>query len=253
MSRIKPFLIILLFSLVCDVPRGMPQVPSPDLPHTENSAFNVRVISTSVVENNEGSFTHEVESIATSGGSSKRIRWIDHANDILSVRLYKSLLIVVGHVADVHSFSIVDLTDGKLKNFIVCRQPSVSPTGRFLSYLDFYPLHAGTQSPGDEVVLYDLEKPQNLQAVQYKERRPDWVWESSSQGVIVYPKVFEGQLCRTPAKISTRWNGRITTPLTWLPDQDALTFSVQNQGKKTNVVVQITARGAVSKTTEVQQ
>jgi hypothetical protein len=136
----------------------------------------------------EGLYTHEVIVSDPRQRTVDRIRWSDHASSFNRGVVYKDMLVLVGTVGGIgDALSILDTASGKHVLFALCRMPALSPSGRYIAYLQFVPRHIeGTLD--DIVLVLDLE---NLHTI--VPSSVGWVVDSTNVGTAIYPAGFIGK------------------------------------------------------------
>lgn len=101
---------------------------------------------------------------------------------VSSARLFSSnRLVVVGQVnGDVSQALIIDSDKGEVIDKFFCYSPSISPDGRYVAFVKFYPAH-GVDNVEDRYSLYDAKLPPDRNRPSEYPRHPGVV------GKIVYP------------------------------------------------------------------
>lgn len=74
-----------------------------------------------------------------------------------SVSVARDKLIIFGEITGIaNAAAIMNLESGTQQDFLICYEPQLSSTGRYLAYKQFYPPHGSEEENSDVVVLYDL-------------------------------------------------------------------------------------------------
>jgi hypothetical protein len=77
---------------------------------------------------------------------------------VIAIRRYSDRLIVIASVSDLVSrVLIIDLGQGQITDSFEGFNPTVSPNGRFIAFIKFYPPHF-VRGADDHYMLYDVEK-----------------------------------------------------------------------------------------------
>ncbi|WP_201495686.1 hypothetical protein [Rubrivivax sp. A210] len=127
-------------------------------------------VSTQPLDRSEGLYAHEAMLVRA---DAQRLNWTDRLSEIRTTILYGAKLLALGTI------------HGSADAFVLGREPLVSPSGRFVSFMQFVPRQAQAEAPSDIVLIYDLQRASNeVGGVADDE---GWVSRASNQGVIVYP------------------------------------------------------------------
>jgi hypothetical protein len=113
---------------------------------------------------------------------------MDRLSEIRQTLMYESNLLALGSIhGSAEGFSVVATGEAQknASRFVLCRDPVVSPSGRFVSFLPFVPRHAQSDSMSELVLIYDLQRSINDMDVVAADE--GWVSRASNQGVVVYP------------------------------------------------------------------
>jgi len=95
--------------------------------------------------------------VMESAGSRKTVTLPVEFNQFTSARLYRpDRLVISGMVnGDVWEVVIVDPEKGSVVDHFVCYSPAISPDGRYVAFVKFFPAH-GVDSVEDHEMLYDV-------------------------------------------------------------------------------------------------
>lgn len=188
----------------------------------------------SVVDEREGLYRHDVV-VRGDQDQPADIAWQDHASELRSFQVYKSYLLAIGAVGtSSESVSVINLTDKQLSDFFLCREPIVSPSGRYISYLQFVPRHTisfNGRIP-DITLVFDVDASTNDISGIGKDE--GWVSLAANKGMIVYPQDFLGK--RVFPVPTEKVGGDITVKARgWAADTRRL-FVVMQQGTELRAV-----------------
>jgi hypothetical protein len=153
---------------------------------------NISYLGSSLVDDKEGMYRHDVI-VRRDQSDAVAVSWQDHASELRSFSAYKSDLVALGAVGtSSESISILNLANKTLSAFILCREPFLSPDGRYISYLQFVPRHMVSDDGRipDIVLVFDLDAATN-DALGI-EKDEGWVVVAANIGVVVYPPDFFG-------------------------------------------------------------
>ena len=91
------------------------------------------------------------------GGNRKTVTLPPEFSQVNSAHPYKSdRLIVTGMVnGDASEVVVIDLQKGSVADHFLCYSPSISPSGRYVAFVKFYPTH-GVSDVEDHYMLYDV-------------------------------------------------------------------------------------------------
>lgn len=141
-----------------------------------------------LVNVDEGLYSHELIIADPSGRPIDRIRWSDHASNWDRSLVYKDHLVLIGVVgSSAEAFSILNTASKKNTLFALCRTPSSSPSGRYIGYLQFKPRSVG-DTLDDIVLVLDLDHLPDLESAGV-----GWVIDSTNVGTVVYPRAYIGK------------------------------------------------------------
>ncbi|MGR9108699.1 MAG: hypothetical protein ACU843_17410 [Gammaproteobacteria bacterium] len=150
----------------------------------------VTYLGSTLVDRNEGLYRHNVVA-RTSQFEAVELAWQDHASELDSFRIRTSNLIALGRVgSSSESVSLINLSRNTLLDFILCREPIVSPNGRYVAYLQFVPRHmfSADGSIPDIFLVYDLDGSKN--SISGIAEDEGWVSIGANKGNVVYPEEF---------------------------------------------------------------
>lgn len=91
-------------------------------------------------------------------GSSKTVTLPAEFTQLTSARLYRTdRLVISGMVnGDVSEVVVIDSENGSVLDHFLCYSPAISPNGRYVAFVRFYPAH-GMNSVEDHYMLYDVQ------------------------------------------------------------------------------------------------
>jgi hypothetical protein len=100
--------------------------------------------------------TSPISVVLERGGTRKTVTLPSEFSQVVSARLYKpDRLIVAGMVnGDASEVVIFDLQKVSVADHFLCYSPSISPNGRYVAFVKFYPTH-GDSDVEDHYMLYD--------------------------------------------------------------------------------------------------
>ncbi|MGH8550195.1 MAG: hypothetical protein ACRERU_16655 [Methylococcales bacterium] len=153
----------------------------------------ISYLGSSVIDEIEGLYRHDVV-VREGHDQVVALTWHDHATELLSFKVYKFYLLAIGKVGtSSESLSVLNITENRLSDFLLCREPMVSPNGRYISYFQFLPRH--TAPPDirmlDISLVFDLDASTNDISGIAKDE--GWVSLAANKGRVVYPKGFLGK------------------------------------------------------------
>lgn len=184
---IKQFLIALIGVLIPVVCEASSTLLTPQIDYVDSKLVNT----------NDGLYAHHLI-IRHDGVAAKNLQWTDHASEIRSVTAYDTYLAAIGVVeTSAESISILDLNELAESDFVLCREPVASPSGRYISFLQFQPRHFTSDGSASDVVLaYKLGEAVNtLQGISEDE---GWVSLAANKGNVIYPPRYTGRVFPSP-------------------------------------------------------
>jgi hypothetical protein len=149
--------------------------------------------------------------------------------------------LVVGWASgDVHAMTVLELKTISVSDFFYAYLPTVSPSGRYIAFVKFYPPHGydDTSGPEDHYMLYDLTRTasQNRPAG-IATSRPDVV------GTTVYPPNI-GNRDGDNLRISQgEEHSSAMQTFFWGPDSDRFVFADKYQGAVELVMARVNGSG----------
>jgi hypothetical protein len=191
-----------------------------------------------LVKKDEGLYSHELNFTDPSGQPIDQMHWSDHATEWNRGFHYKDKLVLFGVVgSSAQTITILDTTTKKSLLFVLCRTPSVSPSGRYIGYLQFKPRVVVGDTLDDIVLLLDLD---NLPAMESS--RNGWVIDSTNLGTAVYPREYIGEKqFYVPARQAGPSPNLIPVPAAWDSKHDVFAVVSKISGQWFLVSVDLTA------------
>jgi len=144
---------------------------------------------------------------------------------------------------DVSAIAVLDLKAAILSDFFYAYLPTVSPNGRYIAYVKFYPPHGYDDPSGPEAhyMLYDLtqtasqNRPAGVAA-----SRPDVV------GTTVYPPNIGNRFGDNMRISQGEEHSSAMQTFFWSPDSDRFVFADKYQGALKLVLARVNGRGGRS-------
>lgn len=134
--------------------------------------------------------------------------------------------------------NVVELRSGKILDRFLCGWPSVSPDGRLVAYIKFFPSHMGYgYSMSDEYLVYDLSAMREDNRVGFNKGNPE---DTTNVGLPIYPN---GSLNTVNDNIISGVYSNVHTISSdgffWLDGKDTVAFVDQWEGVNRLVVANI--------------
>jgi hypothetical protein len=127
--------------------------------------------------------------VLETGGTQKSITLPAEFAQLTSARVYRpNRLVITGMVnGDAWETVIVDPEKGSIVDHFLCYDPAISPDGRYVVFIKFYPAH-GVDSVEDHYMLYDVQ-------LSPEQNRPtDGVRHPSLVGKVMFPAGMANRL-----------------------------------------------------------
>jgi hypothetical protein len=177
-----------------------------------------------------------------SAGLQKDVPLPDTVNEITEIRRYENRIIAIGSEnASVSRVLIIDLQQKATLDSFDAFYPAISPDGRFIAYVKFYPPHF-VEGTDDHDMLYDVAKSAT-------ENRP--AGASSDDLVNVGVNLYPGGQNKDEDNVAVpanRSHGTVSS-FFWSPDSQTLVFADQMQSLKlVEVKISESNSGAASAT-----
>jgi len=163
------------------------------------------------------------------GGSQQEISLPDEMAQVDEIlRGPANRALVAGWVSgDVHAMTVLDLQTLNVSDFFYSYMPTVSPNGRYIAFIKFYPPHGydDTSGPEDHYMVYDLtrtasqNRPAGIAA-----SRPDVV------GTTVYPPNIGNRQTDNMRIPQGENHSAAMQSFYWGPDSDRFLFADKYQG-----------------------
>jgi hypothetical protein len=126
--------------------------------------------------------------VMESQGSTTSVTLPKEFAQLTSARLYQgSKLVIAGMVnGNVSEVAVVDSNKGSVIDHFLCYSPAISPNGRYVAFVKFYPEH-GVSSAEDHYMLYDVQQGSKGNRPSWADRHPSLV------GKVVFPPKIENR------------------------------------------------------------
>ena len=154
---------------------------------------------------------------------------------IQEIRRYADRLIVVGDIeAAASRVVVIDLHNSTISDAFLADDPTVSPDGRFIAFIEWFPPHGWDDpaiAPDNHAMLYDMTKSALA-------NRPAGITASANDfdaGFNVYPGGNKDSGYSAPAKLAHTFSGFAS----WSPDSTKLVFDDHAQSSLKLVLVKV--------------
>ena len=187
-----------------------------------------------VVDSDDGLYSHELIVSDANQRPIDRIRWNDHADSFDSGFVYKDKVVLIGDVGGSgQALSVLDINSRKNVLFVLCRTPAISPSHRYVGYLQFKPRNID-ETLDDIVLVLDLESLPSIQP-----SNAGWVVDSTNVGTPIYPTKYFGktQFYVAPIDDGTA-PSLVTSTLLW--DSKVLRFVSKENNRSFEIFADIT-------------
>ena len=189
-----------------------------------------------VVDSDDGLYSHELIVNDPNHRKVDRIRWNDHVDSFDSGFVYKDKLVLIGDLGGSgQALSVLDIDSKKNILFVLCRTPAISPSHRYVGYLQFKPRNLDA-TLDDIVLVLDLDNVPSIEPT-----TAGWVVDSTNVGTPIYPSKYVGRSQFYVAPVS---DGTplilITSPLSWDSKLEVLKFVSKENSRSFDIFADLT-------------
>jgi hypothetical protein len=189
-----------------------------------------------VVDSDDGVYSHELIVSDANQRTVDRIRWNDHAERFDSGFVYKNKILLIGDIGGSgQALSVLDINTKKNILFVLCRTPAVSPSHRYVGYLQFKPRNLDA-TLDDIVLVLDLDNVPSIEP-----SNAGWVVDSTNVGTSIYPSKYVG---KTQFYVAPIDDGTapilITSLLSWNSKLEVLKFVSKENSRSFEISADLT-------------
>jgi hypothetical protein len=180
-----------------------------------------------------------------SAGPVKTIKLPSELAQVSSAQLYMQRWLVISGMinGDVNLMVVVDVLEGSVADSFPCYSPTISPDGRYVAFVKFYPAH-GVSSVEDHYMLYDVSLGASGNRPRIARRDPAVV------GHVVFPKGVGNEAGDNVDLSRTPLHRMASDAFYWKPDSKAFVFADQI-GELYSVILSSTVEGLPTIVSEI--